>query len=175
MSNSSKTYSRLTIALHWIGAILFLLLLTGGTLMTDFIPKAEATTPYQGHVTFGLLTAVYLVVRIVARVMEKNRLSAPAGLAGWNLTLYNAIHVLLYVVPVVMILTGVGMLLLSGLGLSPANVTPDAIGDVAPRGGHDIFSKVMILLVLLHVGGVLRYQFTKGDILGRMGIPWFQK
>ena len=35
---------------------------------------------------------------------------------------------------------------------------------------HEIVSKLILLLVFIHVTGVILYQFTKGDILARMAI-----
>ena len=68
-------------------------------------------------------------------------------------------------------LSGAAMLIGSGLGLSPRGVLPEAISDALPRTAHSLMSKVFLLMLFAHVGGVIRYQLTKGNTLARMGIP----
>lgn len=69
--------------------------------------------------------------------------------------------------------SGIAMLNLSGI--TPATMstfTPDMIQDVPPRAGHDVFSKLFLLLLVAHVAGVMRYQFMDGDVMGRMGVKF---
>jgi cytochrome b561 len=84
-------------------------------------------------------------------------------------------HRLLYLIIIALLSTGVGTLLLSGIGLSPAAVDPAAIMDVSPRDGHSLFGKLFMALFVMHLGGVFFYQLKRGDTLSRMGVNWFSR
>jgi cytochrome b561 len=87
---------------------------------------------------------------------------------------FKAIHFLLYFMLVILLFSGAGMLLLSGLGLSPAAILPQAITpDLPPVVVHRIAARIYILLLLAHLGGVLLHQFTTSRVMGRMGIERF--
>lgn len=43
------------------------------------------------------------------------------------------------------------------------------------EGIHELMSNALVLLFLMHVAGVLFYQFTKGNTLGRMGLDVFRR
>jgi cytochrome b561 len=144
-----------------------------GTVMTRLDSSALQTQMYQMHVTIGLIVLVLTVARVLWIFVDV-RPESPPELAGVQKTAFVWNHNLLYVVVLIMVLSGVGMLLLSGLGLSPANVTPAGIQDITPRTVHDIVSKVFILLFVIHLGGVIMYQVGEGDTFGRMGIHWFK-
>ena len=66
-------------------------------------------------------------------------------------------------------------LALSGIAIVPGDIVPGEVKDVAPRMAHNVLSKLFIVLLLVHVAGVVRYQVSKGDTLGRMGVPWFRR
>ena len=126
---------------------------------------------YQMHVTIGLVVLALTVARVI---WIFRRPGTPDGLAGVQKAAFTWNHNLLYVVILLMLVSGIGMLLLSDLGLSPADVTPAAIQDVTPRTVHDVVSKLFIVLFLMHVVGVVMYQRREGHTFGRMGIPWFK-
>ena len=96
----------------------------------------------------------------------------PPGLSSLRKKAFKTTHALLYVLLAAMVTTGVGMLLLSGLSLSPASLSPAEIRDVAPREAHHLLSKLFIVLLVVHLTGVLDYQVRKGDALSRMGVGW---
>ena len=52
--------------------------------------------------------------------------------------------------------------------LGNTNVLPNIRGEI-----HELFSKIMIGLVIAHLAGLFHYQVTKSDLLGRMGIKLF--
>lgn len=146
----------------------------GGTVMTRLPADAPLkATMYQGHVAVGLLVLLLTVGRIVWLFVGQR--PSPPPMPGWEKTAFVWNHRLLYLVIVAMLLSGVGILLLSELGLSPTAVTPEAIMDVPPRAGHSLFSKLFMFLFAMHLGGVFFYQFKRGDTLGRMGLNWLQR
>ena len=142
--------------------------------MTRLDSGAQQTQMYQFHVTIGLLVLGLTVARVIWIFVDM-RPDPPPGLEGTQKAMFTWNHNLLYVVILIMLTSGVGMLLLSDLGLSPANVTPAGIQDVTPRTVHGIVSKFFILLFVMHLVGVIMYQVREGDTFSRMGISWFNR
>ncbi len=169
MKSNSTAYGKVARLLHWISALLIIVLWIMGKVMTN----SEVASLYKTHVALGLLVLVLTAVRIVWFFVDNHPTDLP--MLGWQKQAFVWNHRLILLVTILLVSSGVGILLLSEIGLSPANVTPDLIQDVPPLGVHHFSSLLMALLFLMHVGGVLRYQFTKGDTLGRMGINFLQR
>ncbi|WP_420631088.1 cytochrome b [Candidatus Leptofilum sp.] len=174
MKGNADQYGRIAQIFHWLSMFLIVWLAFSGTFMTDLDSGAQQEQIYQSHVTIGLLVLVLTVARIAWLFVDK-RPDSPPGLEGRQKAMFTWNHNLLYVAILIMVVSGVGMLLLSNLGLSPANVTVAGIQDVPPRAVHGIVSKVFIFLFLMHLAGVIIYQLRDGDPFGRMGIPWLKR
>lgn len=173
MKGNSQQYGRIAQIFHWLSMFLIVGLAMGGTIMTRFVDGDQQVLMYRFHVTVGLLVLALTVARIIWIFVDV-RPGSPPKLEGAQKAAFTWNHNLLYVVIAIMVFSGVGMLLLSNIGLSPANVTPDAIQNVTPRTVHDVVSKVFIVLFILHLGGVIMYQVQEGDTFSRMGVPWFK-
>jgi cytochrome b561 len=168
------SYDRGAQIFHWLSALLIVGLALGGTIMTRLPADAPLkANMYQGHVAVGLLVLLLTAGRIVWLFVGQR--PSPPPMPGWEKIAFVWNHRLLYLVIVATLSTGVGMLLLSEVGLSPAAVAPELIMDVLPRAGHSLFSKLFMFLFVMHLGGVFFYQFKRGDTLGRMGLNWFQR
>ena len=174
MKGSSTQYGRIAQLFHWLSMLLIVGLAIGGTIMTRIDSTAQQTQMYQMHVTVGLVVLLLTVARVVWIFIDK-RPAPPAEMKAAQKTAFAANHLLLYLVIILMVVSGVAMLLLSGVGLSPAGVTPAGIENVPPRTVHDVVSKLFMLLFVMHLAGVIMYQVREGDTFGRMGIPWFSK
>ncbi len=169
MKGNSENYGTLARLLHWTSATLIIVLWIMGKVMTN----GENGQLYKVHVTIGLIVLVLTVVRLVWMFKDAHPTDLP--MLSWRLQAFKWNHRLMLLVILLLLFSGVGMLLLSGLGLSPANVAPDLIEDVPPVFAHRIGSLFMALLFLMHVGGVFHYQFTEGNTLSRMGLNLFKR
>ncbi len=169
MKQIDASYGRVAQVLHWISALLLLLLWPLGVLMTRVGDGSTKTLLYQAHVGIGLVVLVLTAARLVWKLVSKYP-DPPQGLSRLNQLLFSTIHTLLYVVIVLMVGSGVSMLLLSGMELWPWAVIPVQIADVPPRTLHSVMSRGFLVLLFLHVGGILRYQMSKGDTMARMGV-----
>ena len=170
MKRTTEKYGRLAQALHWISALLIIILWPMGFAMVRMADNATKTRLYQAHVAIGLIILILTIVRVIWHFMDTVP-DLPEGLTPMNGKAFRWTHNLLYVFLLLMASSGIAMLLSSELGLLPGAVTPEAIADVPPRAGHSLFSKIFMLLFLAHVGGVVRHQLTKGNTLARMGVP----
>lgn len=95
----------------------------------------------------------------------------------WQSRLSKAVHVLLYVIIIGMSSSGIGTMVLSGAGpfiFAGADLSafPD-FWDYLPRTPHGIVARVLVGLLVLHIGAALYHHFIKQDgLLRRM---WFAK
>lgn len=166
-------YSRISQILHWLSMILILVLWAAGFIMTDILSAGETqTTMYRTHVFGGYLVLLLTLIRVGLIFFEK-RPAPPEGVTGFKRVLFEGNHYALYVILLLLVFSGSGMLITSGL--TPAQIptlTPEMVQDVVARQGHDVFSKIFLLLLVAHIVGVMRYQFMDGDVMKRMGVPF---
>ncbi len=174
MNDLKVAYGRVTQALHWSSAILIIIIILLGLIMVRLDESGTQVIMYRIHIGLSLIVLVLTVIRLLWRFVDR-WLPAPPGLSNLRQQAFKWNHILLYVFVIPLLSSGIGMLVLSGVGILPGSVTPAAIQDVPPRSFHDIVSKIFILLLLMHLGGVFQYQFKKGDVLSRMGITWFTR
>lgn len=168
---TDSKYTRTQQAMHWLAALLILLMFPMGWVMARTDSEQLRAALYAGHAIVGVLIAVIAVVRLV--LARRRPVAVPPGLPRWNEVLYRGVHVLALVVPLVLALSGLGTLAFNGLMpgvLQPGAVIPAELTETGPQSVHRALSWLYIAILAMHVGGVLRYQFTKGDVLGRMGV-----
>ena len=169
MTEKPTTYGKMTQILHWVAALLIFMALTFGTVMTKFAPEDMVDKFYNNHVAGGWVLLALMVMRLFARLAEPAP-DAPEGLSGTRAKLFTWNHVLLYVFIFIMVGSGVGILSMSGLSIFPGSLTANGIQKVFTISLHDLVSKIVLLLIVMHIGGVLMHQFTESDVLSRMGL-----
>lgn len=173
MERIASSYGRIIQGFHWLNALLILILLPMGLVMTRMADGLNKTNLYRVHIAIGLLVLLITVFRVIWRFKDRVP-DVPSGLSRLHKFGLKTVHILLYVLLFVLTISGIGMLVLSGLGLSPANVVPEAISqNITPVFTHRIVSRLYILLFIGHLGGVLMYQFRESNVMSRMGVSWF--
>jgi cytochrome b561 len=177
MSESSpKRYHPLHAGLHWLIALLVLMMLGVGKFVLPGVAADDPQKPMmlQTHAYIGGAIAVLLIIRLVLRFTVKRPAPADAGNAFLNFAA-AAVHFLLYLLLIGMALSGFGLYQLANLPavFSGAQPYPQNFFDYLPRAGHGLTSWLLLALVLLHFGAALYHQFVlKDNLLGRM---WFGK
>lgn len=174
MKSTNQSYGRFAVSIHWLSAILILVLLGSGFRSDMSLDPATKIMILRVHIPVAILVLVLTAVRLVWwwRFDKK-----PAPLEGTpalqeKIALWT--HRLLYVLLIVMLGSGIGLSILSG--------APDAVFGSAelpvfteypPRIAHGIAAKILAGLIVLHAGAALFHHFMKRDVtLKRM---WFQK
>lgn len=172
LKSSSDRYGSVAIWVHWLSAVLILLLLVTGFLAANAPDALAKAALLRVHVP----TAIAVLLLTVFRVFwwwRFDRKPAPlAELPRWQAGLAHVVHVALLVIILGMIASGIGMVVLSGA--APAifgeqgAVMPD-FGEVLPRGPHGIGARLMVVLIALHAGAALYHHFVRRDaVLKRM-------
>ena len=174
MTDTTTQYNRLTQIIHWVSALLILSMIPLGLVMHNLPDGTPKQFMYNVHVAIGLIVIAVTVWRLVWLALHRWPDPLP-GLSTVRLKFLTGTHVFLYVALVVMLVSGVAMILTSGLLPIPGTVRPEDIAEVPPRTVHDIFSKLLIIALVIHLVGVVDYQLRKGDTFSRMGITVFRK
>jgi cytochrome b561 len=164
------SYGRLRVALHWIGAAAILTLMPTGYLMARAVDDAQRLSLYGVHMLVGWLVLAIMLVRLVLRF--RRPVAPPAGLPDWNRRLHQGVHLGATVLPLLLALSGVGIIVQNDLTplLSAGEAPPADLAVTQARDAHAVSAYVYLALLAVHVAGVVRYQMTKGDVLSRMGV-----
>lgn len=181
--NSERKATRhhpVLVAMHWLTGLMLLLALVMGTFVLAPMPlDADGKIgALKGHMSFGILLGLLMVVRLAVRVLTvKNVDPTPSSGSPAKDALAKVVHVGLYVLVFAMVASGMATSLSTGLSEvvwgAAGGVVPANLREVAPRMAHGWIAKGIALLVLLHVAGaLLRHVVNKDGTLGRM---WFGK
>jgi cytochrome b561 len=164
--------------LHWLGAVLILLLLAHGWGMTHLAPRGpERLAHYAGHAKLGYDFLALLVLRLLWRWTHEVP-PLPDGLAPWERAAAHLGHFGLYVLMFATTLSGWAM---AGTGRTPFNQdvlgipVPLFVTDRALHGPledtHRYLAYALAALVLAHIVGALRHHFSKRNtVLRRMTV-----
>lgn len=163
-----ETYSKVTQAIHWSTAVLVFALIPLGLIMTRLSEDSDPTALYRAHVGIGLIVLLLTVARVVWRFADPNPQPPPLSMPPWRQVVFRLVNAGLYIGLIVLVITGLTMLIGSGMVPFPSEVVPNEIEDIPPRTAHRVLAWVFTLIVLSHLAGVISYQMKKGDTLGRM-------
>lgn len=171
-----KRYHPAHVTIHWLMALLVVMMLgIGKFAMPGVSPQdPQKVMMLQSHTFIGGAIAVLLIIRVVLLFTTKRPAPADAGNAILN-WVGKAVHILLYVLLIGMAVSGLGLFQMANLPavFSGTQPYPPNFFDYLPRGGHGLFSWLLLALVALHVGAALFHQFIRKDnLLTRM---WFGK
>lgn len=174
--NTPKRYHPAHVVIHWLTALLVIMMLGVGKFAMPGIDPSDPQKPMmlQSHAYIGGAIAVLLIIRLILRFTTKLPAPADAGNAFLNFV-GKAVHFLLYLFLIGMAVSGLGLFQMANLPavFSGAAPYPANFFDYLPRMGHGLLSWLVLALVALHFGAAMFHQFIKKDnLLGRM---WFGK
>ena len=171
MTKTSPTFEFSTLSkwLHWGSMFLLFGLMAAGTIMTSLEDgDPQKLLIYRVHGMIGLLIILATLARIVIRLRQPQPL--PEGMTEkWNIWLHSIIQWAIYIVLLGIGVSGLGTFALNGMTAFTAD--PAALDRTVPTiSGHFLLTRLYLVLVVLHVAGVLRHQFTRSNVLRRMGL-----
>lgn len=176
MSVSSTRYSTVAVTLHWLIAVLMIYMVLFGE---DLIRRPTETFYPSLHASIGISVLILSLARLAWRLMNPPP-ALPSTMKPWEVTVSHITHWLFYILMIGLPLTGLmsfthhlhGETILSGttlFGIAPVPSLPD-LGGI---GGnmHELASKALEALIILHVLAALKHQFWNRDNLLRRMSP----
>ena len=168
-------YSAVARALHWILALLIVFTAALGWRMLFIEKEPGAEQWFDLHRSIGLTIFTLVALRLVWRLTHRPE-PLPDDMPAWQVKLAGVTHWLLYVLMVVIPITGYlgASLTKAGVawfgGATPRWTEPDH--DLAEQlfGIHGTLVWVLVALVALHVAGALKHWLVDKDgTFRRMG------
>ena len=164
-----------TVALHWITAVLVIVLWTIGQTV-DFAPNGPLRIDYRSvHITCGVLLGLVLVARLGWRLTRRD--SLPPIDHGVLLVIARATHWLLYALMFVTVGLGVAYLWVRGdlifnlfkvPAFDPGNrALVRQVGD-----WHALAANTLLIVAGLHAAAALLHHFVLRDATLRRMLPW---
>ncbi|MFN0190895.1 MAG: cytochrome b [Aestuariivirga sp.] len=174
LKSTPERYGALPIALHWISAILILALVVAGFIAANQIDPVAKAAILRVHAPVGTLVLVLTLFRLAWWLFIDRKPVEAAGMSTLQSRASKAVHGLFYVAIIGLAASGIAMFILSGAGEILFGTSTSPLPDFwnySPRYGHAILARLMVLLLVLHVGAALYHQFVRGDrLLARMGL-----
>lgn len=159
-------YGHLSRLAHWGGALLVLTLLVIGQIAEELPKGPERKALWAWHIALGVIAFLPLLARLLWRVQAQlaGRSPQPLSPPGWQRAAERLGHGALLAVLAVMIVTGPLMIWSDGAAIHVLGwfSLPTPIGEhkalhyYAGRL-HGVGSKLMIVLVAIHLVGALRH------------------
>ena len=173
LKSSPIRFGAVAIAIHWLTALAILLLLISGLAAANTGDAAVELNLLRAHASMGALVGVLTLLRVVWWLFFDRRPADPATLSRGQALASHVVHYALYAVVLVMVASGIGTVLLSGAGAQLTGAAPLPLPDFAavpPFTVHGLLFRLLVLLLIGHIGAALWHQFVKRDrLLARMG------
>jgi cytochrome b561 len=174
IKSTSERYGTVARTLHWMSAVLILLLIPLGFVMQT-APEGLRLGLYRAHVVIGLLTGVLTLLRLIWWLALDRKPQASRDTVSLQHILAKAVHGAFYVALLVLAVSGIRMLVLSNLGtmlfIGDLTLAPVNLAGRPPRLVHGLMAYLLIALFVLHVLGALYHHWIERDgTLSKMGL-----
>lgn len=174
IKSTPSKYGPMAIMLHWLMAVLVLVLITTGFRSAGTTISDAKTAILMVHAPVGIAVMILLVFRIVWWLFFDKKPKPIAGQPRWQALSSRVVHTAFYAIVLLMTASGIGMFISSGAGpilFGTAGAALPDLNELAPRVPHDIGARLLIALVVLHASAAIYHQFIRKDgVLARM---WF--
>ena len=165
----NDNYSRTAIVLHWLIALLIFGAFPLGLYMADLQLSPLKLRLFSYHKWAGICVLLLVVLRLVWRKLHRPP-PLLAGMPRWQEIAAHAVHHALYLMMVIVPLSG--WLMSSALGfpvvLFGVLPLPDLIGKDLALGKaleevHEFLNYAMLALVLAHIAGAIKHHVVDRD------------
>ncbi len=171
-------YNNVAIALHWVVAVLVLVMIGLGIYMTD-IPRGtpDRSFFYNLHKSIGLTTGIIVLSRLWWRKKHPPP-PLPASMPVWQVTASNISHALLYTCLIMMPIAGFSASQFTKYGVTyfglfkiPPMASPQEVIYDLFQGVHENTAYVLMVLVVVHVLAALQHLLVKKDGIFQRMLP----
>jgi cytochrome b561 len=179
--DANTRYGGVAIGLHWLIAIAILGSFSLGLYMSDLPLSPQKLKFYSWHKWAGVTIFLCVLVRLVWRLSHRPP-ELPDTIPAWQRKVAAATHVLLYLLMLVIPITG--WLMSSAMGFQTVYFGVLPLPDLLVRNDelgerlqqvHTLLNYSMAALVVAHLGAALKHHFIDRDeVLARM-VPFLGK
>jgi len=174
--NTKTGFGLLGKLLHWGLALLIFEQIALGLYLANTKIGLSGLYLYGWHKALGMLALAFIILRVFWRL--SSFMPEPHGPDNWQVQMAKALHRLLYLLMLLIPLSGWIASSASGFPMRffglfplpvivPVNETVEEISFAI----HGYAGKLLIAVLLLHIAGALQRQFIKGD--GTLRRMWF--
>lgn len=177
----SVSYTRTAISLHWLTLVLIACGFTLAVYMVDLPESPQQLKYFSWHKWIGVTVFLLALVRLAWRLTHPAPVP-PAIMPEWQQRAATAMHALLYLLILVIPLTG--WLYSSATGVPTAYLGLMQLPDLLPRDKvlaaqlklvHVTLNYTMLTLVVIHAAAALKHHFVDRDeVLTRM-LPFINR
>jgi len=171
LKSTKSKFGVCSLTIHWLNTLLVIIIILSGLLLT-FVPFFRDPFQYHLHTGFGLMILTLTIIRIIWYFID-TKPSLPDGIEGLHAKLYDWNHSGLYILMILMSISGAVILFTTDLKNFLFDDAPTTTYfDMPVTFIHDIIGYILIIFVGVHIVGVFYYQFFKSKILIRMGVKF---
>ena len=177
MKTNTQNYTRTSIVLHWLMALLIIATWIVGILIDD-IPKGPLrVTTISWHKWIGVTIMFLWIVRSLWRITHRPP-DINASMPAWQIKIMNITHIGLYLLMLAIPTTGWLMSSAKGYTVNYFGwfELPDLVEANKALGHnlkevHEFLANSIMVLIALHIAGVIKHQFIDKDgLLSRMSL-----
>ncbi len=175
LRNTTSAYGTVTKILHWASVLLVLAGWAIGTL-GDALPRDSRGTALYLHILAGLLVLAVLIGRLAWRQLDAPPAPEPVPLGTWGQRLAKLVHDALYVLLLLVPITGIVLQFLRGDPLPIPGIGEIASPWAANRASarvakevHEVLANALIITAAIHAAAALFHHWILRDrTLARM-------
>jgi len=166
-TDTESGYGWLSIVLHWIVAVVILMLWGIGDWMQG-VSTLESSELRAYHISIAASAWFLIIARIVWRI----RSSHPKleGQSNFTHHLAKGLHYLLLLSIAMMVVSGPAMLWTAGLPIEifevisiPSPIPPILSMNLIAVDTHKFFANAVVILILIHIGGAFKHLMFNDD------------
>ena len=173
LKSRSDHYGAVAVSIHWITALLILVLLGSGFQAANAMDPVAKGAFLRIHLPLAVAILLLTLFRILWWWLFDRQPGPVQGSPAWQAWLARAVHVAIYIVILGMVASGIGMMILSGAApdiFAGASTLPD-FSVLPPRVPHGLGAFLLVALLVAHIGAALYHHFILRDgLIWRM---WF--
>ncbi len=181
LRNTLERWGNLSIAFHWITALLIIGLLIIGFVMHELPNTPFKREVYLLHKSFGTTVIMITLLRLIWR-FQAGAPDPVAGTSVWQHRAAQLAHLALYILLLAMPVSGITYNYASNFKLEWFGITlldkPGAVDrDLKELAGeaHEILAFVIIGLVAVHATAALWHHYSRKDATLTRMLPWSKR
>jgi len=169
-NNPDQKYSKASIWIHWISAVLIIFLFPFGKYLED-LDHIDKLFPLKLHAILGSIVLLLSIYRVYLLFKEPRPDHLDTG-SKLNNKLIKVIHNAFYILLFLISFTGIATMITTGYG---DFLTTGDVNLIKPHDDsvvlelHEIFASLTMLLLIFHVVGIIKHKLlTNENVLKRM-------